>query len=95
MVCFFFIMTLLEGKTIEEASSEVRVKFLPTYQVCLTYSTLVVAFFMLWIVWLAEDYILNWTAVVRTEVTDQLGAGLEVEVFLCHTLDKIMRHKST
>lgn len=33
MVCFFFIMTLLEGKTIGEASSEVRVKFLPTYQV--------------------------------------------------------------
>jgi len=34
MVCFFFIMTLLEGKTIREASSEVRVKFLPTYKVC-------------------------------------------------------------
>jgi hypothetical protein len=34
MVCFFFIMTLLEGKTVGEASSEVKVKLLPTYQVC-------------------------------------------------------------
>ncbi|XP_023706043.1 PXMP2/4 family protein 4 [Cryptotermes secundus] len=33
MVCFFFIMTLLEGKTIGEASTEVKVKFFPTYQV--------------------------------------------------------------
>ncbi|PNF35198.1 hypothetical protein B7P43_G07645 [Cryptotermes secundus] len=32
MVCFFFIMTLLEGKTIGEASTEVKVKFFPTYQ---------------------------------------------------------------
>jgi protein Mpv17 len=34
MVCFFFIMTLLEGKQIGEASAEVKVKFFPTYQVC-------------------------------------------------------------
>ncbi|XP_021914911.1 PXMP2/4 family protein 4-like [Zootermopsis nevadensis] len=33
MVCFFFIMTLLEGKSIGQASAEVRVKFFPTYQV--------------------------------------------------------------
>lgn len=33
MVCFFFIMSLMEGKTVREASHEVEVKFLPTYQV--------------------------------------------------------------
>uniref|UniRef100_A0A1I8PYF2 Mpv17-like protein n=2 Tax=Stomoxys calcitrans TaxID=35570 RepID=A0A1I8PYF2_STOCA len=33
MTCFYFIMSLLEMKTIEEAASEVRKKFLPTYKV--------------------------------------------------------------
>lgn len=34
MVCFFFGMSLLEGKTIEYATHEVKNKFLPTYKVC-------------------------------------------------------------
>lgn len=33
MVSFYFGMTLLEGKTIEDGKNEVIVKFLPTYQV--------------------------------------------------------------
>ncbi|KAE9545239.1 hypothetical protein AGLY_000782 [Aphis glycines] len=33
MVSFYFGMSLLEGKTVEEAKKEVEKKFLPTYQV--------------------------------------------------------------
>lgn len=33
MTCFYFFMSLLELKTIEEAAAEVRKKFLPTYKV--------------------------------------------------------------
>ncbi|XP_016971998.1 uncharacterized protein LOC108039482 isoform X1 [Drosophila rhopaloa] len=35
MTCFYFIMSLLESKTVEEAVAEVGKKFLPTYRVCL------------------------------------------------------------
>ena len=34
MTCFYFFMSLLELKTLEEAAAEVRKKFLPTYKVC-------------------------------------------------------------
>lgn len=33
MVSFYFGMSLLEGKTVEEAKKEVEKKFLPTYKV--------------------------------------------------------------
>ncbi|XP_069683563.1 mpv17-like protein [Periplaneta americana] len=33
MVCFFFLMTLMEGKTLSDAATEVGAKFIPTYQV--------------------------------------------------------------
>lgn len=33
MTCFFFIMSLLEMKTVREAAAEVGNKFLPTYKV--------------------------------------------------------------
>ncbi|PSN54306.1 hypothetical protein C0J52_11053 [Blattella germanica] len=33
MTCFYFIMSLLEGKTVRRAAHEVEVKFIPTYQV--------------------------------------------------------------
>ncbi|CAD7090085.1 unnamed protein product [Hermetia illucens] len=35
MTCFYFIMSLLERKTIREAGQEVSKKFLPTYKVAL------------------------------------------------------------
>lgn len=35
MTCFYFIMSLLEFKTVHEAAHEVSTKFLPTYKVCL------------------------------------------------------------
>ncbi|KAH8315155.1 hypothetical protein KR059_012117, partial [Drosophila kikkawai] len=35
MTCFYFIMSLLESKTVEEAVAEVGKKFLPTYKVAL------------------------------------------------------------
>lgn len=37
MVCFFFGMSLLEGKNIDQAKQEVQKKFLPTYKVVLFY----------------------------------------------------------
>lgn len=33
MICFFFGMSLLERKTVEQACKEVQVKFFPTYKV--------------------------------------------------------------
>lgn len=33
MISFYFGMSLLEGKKVEEAKKEVEKKFLPTYQV--------------------------------------------------------------
>lgn len=33
MTCFYFIMSLLESKTVQEAVAEVGKKFLPTYKV--------------------------------------------------------------
>lgn len=33
MTCFYFIMSLLESKTIREAVAEVGKKFIPTYKV--------------------------------------------------------------
>ncbi|KRK05813.1 protein sym1 isoform X2 [Drosophila yakuba] len=36
MTCFYFIMSLLESKTVEEAVAEVGKKFLPTYKVALS-----------------------------------------------------------
>lgn len=33
MTCFYFIMSLLESKTVEQAVAEVGKKFLPTYKV--------------------------------------------------------------
>lgn len=33
MTSFFFFMSLLEGKTIDEGINEVKSKFLPTYKV--------------------------------------------------------------
>ena len=33
--CFFFGMSLLEGKGIEGAKKEVEMKFLPSYKVCM------------------------------------------------------------
>jgi protein Mpv17 len=33
MTCFFFGMSLLEQKTLKEASTEVKNKFIPTYKV--------------------------------------------------------------
>ncbi|XP_017135583.1 protein sym1 isoform X1 [Drosophila miranda] len=36
MTCFYFIMSLLESKTVEEAVTEVGKKFLPTYKVALS-----------------------------------------------------------
>lgn len=33
MTCFFFLMSLLEMKTVHEAATEVGKKFLPTYKV--------------------------------------------------------------
>lgn len=33
MTCFYFIMSLLEAKTVREAVAEVGKKFLPTYKV--------------------------------------------------------------
>ncbi|KAH8245528.1 hypothetical protein KR032_011378 [Drosophila birchii] len=35
MTCFFFIMSLMESKTVKEAAAEVGKKFLPTYKVAL------------------------------------------------------------
>ncbi|XP_017006636.2 uncharacterized protein [Drosophila takahashii] len=36
MTCFYFIMSLLEGRMVEEAVAEVGKKFLPTYKVALS-----------------------------------------------------------
>ncbi|XP_016037668.2 protein sym1 isoform X1 [Drosophila simulans] len=36
MTCFYFIMSLLESKTVEQAVAEVGKKFLPTYKVALS-----------------------------------------------------------
>lgn len=35
MTCFYFLMSILEMKTVGEAAAEVRKKFLPTYKVAL------------------------------------------------------------
>lgn len=33
LACFFFGMSLMEGKTVEEAKVELEAKFLPSYKV--------------------------------------------------------------
>lgn len=54
MTCFYFIMSLLERKTIREAGQEVSKKFLPTYKVssrdfsrwCYNFSSLICGQFL-------------------------------------------------
>lgn len=37
MTCFYFGMSILENKTVDEATNEVKTKFWPTYKVRLYY----------------------------------------------------------